>query len=67
MVASLVALGVVLLGLSYVDLISEGLIALFGLGEWAWLAPFAVLCFGFALLRFTGQGMLTMVSRAMLG
>ncbi len=45
------------LGLSYLPLMDAR----------PWLAPGLVLVVGFALLRFTGQGMVTMSSRAMLG
>lgn len=67
LVYSVFALGVVLLGLSFVEVFSAWLARVPGLGERAWLAPFLVLVVGFALLRFTGQGMVTLSSRAMLG
>ncbi|MFP3937182.1 MAG: MFS transporter [Phycisphaerae bacterium] len=69
---SAVALGVVLLGLSRLDAIASGLTGLFGeyvvdtfFGEIA-VVTFLVATTGFLLLRFTGQGMLTVVSRNMI-
>lgn len=59
MAASL-GLGLTLLYLSVVDEISAGL------GGGFWLS-FVALVVGFVALRFSGQGMLTMVSRTMLG
>lgn len=67
LVYSVFALGVVLLGLSFVEVFSAWLARVPWLGERAWVPPFIVLVVGFALLRFTGQGMVTMSSRAMLG
>ncbi len=63
----MIALGVVLLGLSFVDRISAlaGHIPLLNLH--IWLPAFVCLSIGFALLRFTGQGMVTLSSRAILG
>ena len=66
-VYSLLALGLVLIGLSFVEAISVVLARVPGFALRDWLAPFVVLTFGFALLRFTGQGMVTMSARAMLG
>lgn len=58
-------LGFVLLYLSKVDVLSAGVAGLFGFEANPW-SSFAVLAPGFLLLRFSGQGMLTMVSRNML-
>jgi sugar phosphate permease len=66
-VLSLVALGSVLIGLSFVEIISDWLAQLPGFNTTSWFAPFFVLTVGFALLRFTGQGMVTLSSRAMMG
>jgi len=66
-VFSVAALGVVLIALSYVDVVAEGVRALPGLRPLPWLGPFLVITLGFAVLRFTGQGMVTMSSRAMMG
>jgi MFS family permease len=67
LVYSVIALGLVLLGLSFVDRIS----ALAGhipvLNIRIWLPGFICLSLGFGLLRFTGQGMVTLSSRAILG
>lgn len=67
LVYSVIALGLVLLGLSFVDRIS----ALAGhipvLNIKIWLPGFLCLALGFALLRFAGQGMVTLSSRAILG
>lgn len=67
LVYSVLALGVVLLGLSFMELFSRWLSYLPLMDARPWLAPGLVLVVGFALLRFTGQGMVTMSSRAMLG
>ncbi len=67
LVYSVVALGLVLLGLSFVEVFSAWLARVPFVGATPWLAPFVVLVAGFALLRFTGQGMVTLSSRAMLG
>ena len=67
LVYSVLALGFVLLGLSCVELFAAGLAMVPAIASKAWLAPFLVLVAGFALLRFTGQGMVTLSSRAMLG
>lgn len=66
-VISMFAFGVVLIGMSFVEVFSEwlGMLPLFNMKTW--IAPFVVLTLGFALLRFTGQGMVTLSSRAMLG
>lgn len=66
-VYSVLALGLVLLGLSFVELFSRWLAHVPLLNARPWLPPFLVLIVGFALLRFTGQGMVTLSSRAMLG
>lgn len=67
MVRSTVALGVVLIGMSFLEPIVAALSALAGSAVSAWWPAFVVLMLGFALLRFAGQGMLTLSSRAMLG
>ena len=67
MFRSTVALGVVLIGMSYLESISAALQELARSDASAWWPAFLVLVLGFALLRFTGQGMLTLSSRAMLG
>lgn len=67
MFRSTVALGAVLIGMSCLEPIVATLRALAGSDTSAWWPAFVVLVFGFALLRFTGQGMLTLSSRAMLG
>lgn len=64
---SVFALGLVLLGLSFVEQFSRWLSHVPLLNARPWLPPFLVLVVGFALLRFTGQGMVTLSSRAMLG
>ncbi|MGJ8638081.1 MAG: MFS transporter [Opitutaceae bacterium] len=66
-VISLVSLGAVLIGLSFVEVISDAVAKLPFWGTATWMAPFLVLTVGFALLRFTGQGMVTLSSRAMMG
>ncbi len=66
-VISLISLGLVLIGLSFVEVISAWITLFPLLGATSWLAPFLVLTLGFALLRFTGQGMVTLSSRAMMG
>jgi MFS transporter, OFA family, oxalate/formate antiporter len=66
-VYSIFALGLVLLGLSFVEHFSQWLSQVPLLNIRPWLPPFLVLIIGFALLRFTGQGMVTLSSRAMLG
>ena len=66
-VYSVFALGLVLIGLSFVEHFSRWVARIPLLNTRAWLPPFLVLIIGFALLRFTGQGMLTLSSRAMLG
>lgn len=66
-VYSLAALGFVLLGLSAIDKIAALAGKLPFLSTYVWLPAFLVLTIGFCFLRFTGQGMLTMTSRAMLG
>ncbi len=66
-VFSLFALGFVLIGLSFVEHIADWVATWPVFNRKAWLAPFVVLTFGFACLRFTGQGMLTLSSRAMMG
>ncbi|MGB0372836.1 MAG: MFS transporter, partial [Opitutales bacterium] len=66
-VLSFVSLGVVLIGLSFVERISQlitGLVSWDSLEGWV---PFLIITLGFGLLRFTGQGMVTLSSRAMVG
>ncbi len=67
LVYSTLAMGSVLIGLSGIDRISvlAGQVPL--LNVWTWLPPFVCLSIGFGLLRFTGQGMVTLSSRAILG
>ena len=67
MFRSTVALGIVLIGMSCMEPMVAALSALARSGASAWWPAFVVLTLGFALLRFTGQGMLTLSSRAMLG
>lgn len=63
--AAAMLLGVVLAGLSRVDRVVAALLTVVpSLGP-AW-AGFAVLCLGFFLLRFSAQGVMTMVSRNMM-
>lgn len=66
-VISLVSLGLVLIGLSFVEVISDWVSVLPLMRLSTWVAPFLVLTLGFAMLRFTGQGMVTLSSRAMMG
>jgi len=67
LVYSVIALGLVLIGLSFVDRISAlaGHIPLLNMR--VWLPGFICLSLGFGLLRCTGQGMVTLSSRAILG
>ena len=67
LVFSVVAMGVVLLGLGAVEAAVPWVRAVPLMDFRPWLAAFVLLTLGFALLRFTGQGMLTLSSRAMLG
>lgn len=67
LVYSVIALGFVLLGMSFVDRISAQAGHIPGLNYKVWLPAFVCLSLGFALLRFTGQGMVTLSSRAILG
>ena len=67
MVLSMVSLGAVLIGLSFVEIISDWMAQWPGFNAATWIAPFFVLTVGFALLRFAGQGMVTLSSRAMMG
>jgi MFS family permease len=67
LVLSIIALGLVLIGLSFTESIAAMVARLPFVGLKPWLPAFLVLTGGFALLRFTGQGMLTLSSRAMLG
>jgi MFS family permease len=67
LVCSVFGLGLVLLGLSVVEVFAACLARLPFLGTKPWVPPFVVLVVGFALLRFSGQGMVTLSSRAMMG
>ncbi len=67
LVYSVVALGSVLLGLSFIDQVSVLAGHLPLLNVYVWLPAFVCLSIGFALLRYTGQGMVTLSSRAILG
>ena len=57
-------LGVTLLIFSFSEKITDSLQNL--LGSQSWLIPFVILCFLFFLIRFCGQGVLTMSSRNMI-
>jgi MFS family permease len=63
--ASCLVLGGVLLGLSRCDVLAGRLAALVG-PEYATAAAFATILVGFFALRFSGQGVLTLVSRNMI-
>ena len=65
-VGASVWLALTLVYLSGCDRIAQGLTSLFSLESPLPMA-FAVLCLGFVSLRFSGQGMLTLVSRTTLG
>lgn len=67
LVSAITLLGLVLIALSFVEQLSAAVATLPLLNRLPWLPPFLVLTLGFACLRFTGQGMLTLGSRAMLG
>lgn len=67
LVYSALALGSVLVGLSAIDRISAVAGRVPGFDVWPWLPSFVCLLIGFGLLRFTGQGMVTLSSRAILG
>lgn len=62
-VISILLLSATLMLCSYSRHISEGIFGLFNFKHW--LIPFTVMIFLFASLRFSGQGVLTMVSRNM--
>jgi MFS family permease len=64
---STVALGCVLIGMSYLESMAAVLSRLTRSDPSQWWPAFLVLSLGFALLRFTGQGMLMLSSRAMMG
>ena len=61
-----IALGCVLIYLSQVDRVAFGLGNLFGAGAHQFYLSFFMIMAGFFLLRFTGQGVLTMLSRNMM-
>lgn len=65
-VATALLLGTVLLLLSQVDRIAFGLGNLLALGKYQFYLSFFIVIFGFFLLRFSGQGVLTMLSRNMM-
>ncbi|MFP4156321.1 MAG: MFS transporter [Opitutales bacterium] len=67
LVYSVAALGVVLLGLSGIEWISSLAERIPLLNLKVWLPAFFCLTVGFACLRYTGQGMVTLSSRAILG
>jgi len=67
LVASVVVMGFVLLGLSASAELAAAVRSIPGVGPEARWPGFALLCVGFALLRFSGQGMVTLSARAMLG
>ena len=60
---SIVLLGATLILCSYSQVISEGLFSLFHFRHWS--IPFVLMSVLFSMLRFSGQGVLTMVSRNM--
>ncbi|MCP3917664.1 MAG: MFS transporter [bacterium] len=62
-IVSSIALGVALLGLSQVDRAARAVAGVAGVGAGA--IAFVYLACGFSLLRFSGQGMLTLASRNM--
>jgi MFS family permease len=64
-VASSIVLGAVLMVLSQCDRVSHAIAELLGCGNPLWVA-FPFMWIGFFVLRFSGQGMLTLVSRNML-
>ena len=59
-------MGIVLLYLSQSDRISAGLSSIFNLQRFQLFVSFAVLVLGFFMLRLSGQGALTMLSRNMI-
>lgn len=67
LVSAIILLGLVLIALSFVEQLSAAVAMIPLLNRLPWLPPFLVLTIGFACLRFTGQGMLTLGSRAMIG
>lgn len=66
-VLSIFLLGVSLIILSLSDHLANGLAMVPGFGSLPWLAPFLIVLGGFFLIRFWGQGMLTLSSRNMVG
>lgn len=66
-VFSVFALGVVLIGLGFLEGVVDWIAKWSGASAGSPWPAFGALVAGFALLRFTGQGMLTMSCRAMLG
>jgi len=61
-----IALGLVLIYLSQVDRIAFGFAEVLGLESIRFYVSFLIVTIGFFLLRFTGQGVLTMLSRNMM-
>lgn len=61
-----IVLGIVLIYLSQVDRIANGLGNLFHVGDFQFYLSFFIIMSGFFLLRFSGQGVLTMLSRNMM-
>nr|WP_319400850.1 MFS transporter [uncultured Carboxylicivirga sp.] len=60
---SILLLGITLILCSYSQTISEGIFSIFHFRHW--IIPFTLMSLLFSLLRFSGQGVLTMVSRNM--
>jgi MFS family permease len=60
------ALGTVLIFMSQVDRVAFGLGELLGMGDFQFYLSFFVIMGGFFLLRFSGQGVLTILSRNMM-
>ena len=67
LVYSVMALGLVLLGLSGIEWVSALFERIPLLNLKIWLPPFICLMIGFGLLRYAGQGMVTLSSRAIIG
>jgi len=66
-VLSVVLLGASLILLSLSDYLAGSLSGFPGFNQVPWLAPFLIVWCGFFLIRFWGQGMLTLSSRNMIG